>query len=41
VKPGKTNREISMMDIAPTLAAMLHVQMPNGSIGHVIEELTK
>ncbi len=41
IKTGKTNREISMMDIAPTLAAMLHVQMPSGSIGHVIEELTR
>jgi hypothetical protein len=27
-----------MTDIAPTVAAMLHIQMPSGSIGHVIEE---
>lgn len=41
VKAGKLNREVYMTDIAPTLAAMLHIQMPNGCIGHVIEEVVK
>lgn len=41
VKPGKTNRETYMTDIAPTIAAMLHLQMPNGSVGKVITELIK
>ena len=41
IKPGKLNRQTYMTDIAPTLAAMLHIQMPNGSIGHVIEEVIK
>ena len=41
VKPGKTNRETYMTDIAATVAALLRIQMPNGSVGHVIEELTK
>ncbi|MDP9229617.1 MAG: alkaline phosphatase family protein, partial [Bacteroidota bacterium] len=41
IKAGKTNREIYMTDIAPTLAALLHIQMPSGSIGHVIEEIVK
>ncbi len=41
IKPGKTNRETHMTDIAATLAAMLHVQMPNGCVGHVIEEVGK
>ncbi len=41
IKQGKTNREINMTDIAPTLAAMLHIQMPSGSIGKVIEEVVK
>ncbi|MBZ5859542.1 alkaline phosphatase PafA [Flavihumibacter profundi] len=41
VHPGKSNREVYMTDIAPTIAAMLHIQMPSGSIGHVIEEVTK
>jgi predicted AlkP superfamily pyrophosphatase or phosphodiesterase len=38
---GKTNREVYMTDIAPTIAALLHIQMPSGSIGHVIEEISK
>jgi hypothetical protein len=41
VKPGKTYRETYMTDIAPTLAAMLQIQMPNGSVGKVITELVK
>jgi predicted AlkP superfamily pyrophosphatase or phosphodiesterase len=41
IKQGKTNREIAMTDIAPTIAAMLHIQMPNGCIGHVITEAIK
>ncbi len=41
IKPGKTNREIHMTDIAPTLAALLHIQMPNGSVGKVIQEVIK
>src|SRR5690606_30431507 len=33
IKPGKSNREVYMTDIAPTVAALLHIQMPNGCIG--------
>jgi phosphopentomutase len=40
IAPGKTNRETYMTDIASTVAAMLHIQMPNGSVGKVIEEVT-
>jgi predicted AlkP superfamily pyrophosphatase or phosphodiesterase len=39
VKPGQLNREVYMTDIAPTLAALLHIQMPNASVGKVIEEV--
>jgi arylsulfatase A-like enzyme len=39
IKAGKTNRELYMTDIAPTLAALLHIQMPNGSVGDVIKEV--
>jgi predicted AlkP superfamily pyrophosphatase or phosphodiesterase len=38
---GKTHRPVYMTDIAPTLAALLHVQMPNGSIGSPIEAVLK
>jgi len=41
IQHGKSNREIYMTDISATLAALLHIQMPSGCIGHVIEEITK
>jgi len=41
VNHGKLNRETYMTDIAATLAAMLNIQMPNGCIGKVIEEVMK
>ncbi|HYE55249.1 MAG TPA: alkaline phosphatase PafA [Chitinophagaceae bacterium] len=41
VKTGKLNREVYMSDIAPTLAAMLKIQMPGGSVGNVIVEVMK
>ena len=41
IKPGKSNREVYMTDIAATLAAMLRIQMPSGSIGKVIEDVVK
>lgn len=41
IKQGKTNRETYMTDIAPTIAAMLRIQMPSGSIGSAIPEVMK
>lgn len=41
IKAGKTNRETYMTDIAPTIAALLKIQMPNGSVGNVITEVLK
>lgn len=41
VKPGKLYREVYMTDIAPTLAAILKIQMPNASVGKVVEEVVK
>jgi predicted AlkP superfamily pyrophosphatase or phosphodiesterase len=41
IKPGKTNKQYYMSDIAPTVSALLHIQMPSGSIGQVITELIK
>jgi predicted AlkP superfamily pyrophosphatase or phosphodiesterase len=41
IKHGSSNRHIEMTDIAATLAALLHIQEPNGSIGKPIEELIK
>jgi hypothetical protein len=39
VKHGKTNRETHMTDIAPTVAALLHIEEPNGNIGQPVIEL--
>jgi len=39
IKKGKTNRETYMTDISATLSALLHIQMPSGCIGKVIEEV--
>ncbi len=41
IKEGKTNRETYMTDIAPTIAALLKIQMPNGNVGQVITEVLK
>lgn len=41
VKPGKTSRPTGMTDVAATLAAILKIQQPNGSIGVPIMEAIK
>ena len=41
IKHGKLNRETYMTDISATIAALLHIQMPSGCIGHVIEDVMK
>ncbi len=38
IKKGESNAAYSMTDIAPTLAALLHVQFPSGNIGNPIVE---
>lgn len=39
IKPGQLNREVYMTDIAATVAALLHIQMPSGCIGKPIYEV--
>ncbi len=39
VKPGRYNRYAAVHDIAPTLATMLGVALPSGSIGRVLDEI--
>lgn len=41
IKPGSTHREVYMTDIAPTLSALLKIQMPSGNVGKVIEEVVR
>lgn len=39
IKPGVSNKEVHIVDIAPTLSALLHVMEPNGNIGKPITEV--
>jgi len=41
IKKGKANSEVYLTDIAPTIAALLHIQMPSGCVGKVLEEVLK
>ncbi|MBS1935631.1 MAG: alkaline phosphatase family protein, partial [Bacteroidetes bacterium] len=41
IQHGKTNAVVHMTDIAPTVSALLHIQMPNGCIGKPIEQVLK
>lgn len=41
IKKGSSHKEVYMTDIAATLAALLKIQMPNGCVGKVIEEVMK
>ncbi|HTD97639.1 MAG TPA: alkaline phosphatase PafA [Mucilaginibacter sp.] len=41
INHGHLNRETHMTDIAPTVAALLHIQAPNGNIGKPISEVLK
>ena len=41
ITPGEDHSDVHMTDIAPTLAAILHIQEPNGNIGKVIPGLFK
>ncbi len=39
IKPGRYNQSIAINDIAPTLAVLLGVEMPSGSVGRVLTEI--
>ena len=39
IKHGSTSRSVSITDIAPTIAAMLKIQDPSGTVGKVINEI--
>jgi predicted AlkP superfamily pyrophosphatase or phosphodiesterase len=41
IQHGTLNREVHMTDITPTIAALLHIQAPNGSVGKVVSEALK
>jgi len=39
IKPGRSAKEVYMTDVAPTIAALLRIQMPNGTVGKVIDTI--
>ncbi len=41
IRQGSSGKQVNITDIAPTLAAMLHIQIPKGSVGKVIDALVK
>jgi hypothetical protein len=41
INKGRLTKNTSMSDIAPTLAALLNIQMPSGNVGVVIPEVIK
>ncbi len=40
IRPGYTFKPTWMIDIAPTIAALLHIQPPSGTLGNPIPEIT-
>lgn len=36
IKPGVYSEIVGVSDVAPTLAAVLHIQAPSGSVGHIL-----
>jgi hypothetical protein len=41
IKRGETVRPTYITDIAPTIAALLHIQTPDGNVGTPISEALK
>jgi len=41
IKPGRYNANVAPNDIAPTLATILDVETPSGSVGRVLTEMLK
>ncbi len=39
IRPGRYHRMVAINDIAPTLATLLDVETPSGSVGRVLEEM--
>jgi predicted AlkP superfamily pyrophosphatase or phosphodiesterase len=41
IKPGTYYENTGISDVAPTLAALLQVETPSGSVGHILTQITK
>jgi predicted AlkP superfamily pyrophosphatase or phosphodiesterase len=38
---GVYTQQVGISDVAPTLAAVLHIETPSGTVGHVLKEVAK
>jgi hypothetical protein len=41
IKPGTYLQRTGISDVAPTLAEMLNIETPSGSVGHILEQIAK
>jgi predicted AlkP superfamily pyrophosphatase or phosphodiesterase len=41
IKPGRYHKQIAVNDIAPTLSAILEIEIPSGAYGRVLEEILR
>ncbi len=41
IRPGRYYQTVSLNDAAPTLAALLHIEMPSGSVGRILDEIIR
>lgn len=39
IRKGESYKQVNITDISPTVAALLHIQMPNGCVGHVLDDV--
>jgi predicted AlkP superfamily pyrophosphatase or phosphodiesterase len=41
VKPGVYSKTVGVSDVAPTLSAILEIQAPSGSVGHILTDVAQ
>ncbi len=41
IHPATVSQRVGVSDVAPTLAGVLHVQMPSGSVGRILDDVLK
>jgi predicted AlkP superfamily pyrophosphatase or phosphodiesterase len=39
IRPGTFTERVGISDVAPTLAALLHIEAPSGNVGHILPEI--
>ena len=39
IKPGRYYKAVALNDAAPTIAALIDIEMPSGSLGRILDEI--